>query len=460
MHMHVATRASASARLRLRIPACRRLSTPAIFDHIVVGSGSAGAVVASRLSEDANRSVLLLEAGLDDSSNPIFRVPLLSVVYGVLFSKWYNYRYHTEGEPHLHGRSIYQPRGKVIGGSSSINGMIWVRGHPRDYDEWAKLTEDPSWSYKQFVEYFRRCEDACAVAGDSVAPTRGTGGPMHVSNNRWAHPLSRAFISASFEALGLEETASFNAGDNTEGVGFFELNQKDGVRWGTAAAYLSAPVRRRPNLTILSGKLATKLLLERDADGRTGNTSYGEHIVTGIEYASTTRSGAGTAERRVAMARESVTICAGVFNTPQLLMLSGIGPAEYLATKGIQPRVDLAGVSAASRIPSPGPRTFVCHKSSTSAVICCLSDGTSHNDVLLLAQVGSNLQDHLDVAVSVSNPSREALGLSASALPTLAGRTRLDSNHVPAFLLGTWHWSEPHVAGRANQLWQRHHTSG
>ena len=344
------------------------------FDHIVIGSGSAGAVVASRLSEDSRRSVLLLEAG-DDISNPLFRVPLLSVVHGVLFSSWYNYRYYSEPEPHLDGRSIFQPRGKVVGGSSSINGMIWVRGHPLDYDEWAAVTGDEGWSYSRFIEYFRRCEDSREVVGHRVAPDRGTGGPMHIGKNRWSQPLSRAFISAAYEALGLEETRDFNSGKNTEGVGFYELNQKDGLRWGTAAAYLGHEVRSRPNLTIVPRATATRLLVEKAAEGHDkADTGAGDsHVVRGIQYVKRGGFMASGAHAEVAEAREGVTVCAGVFNTPQLLMLSGLGPAAHLAEHGIEPLVDLPGVRSRPSLLSNAACLF-------HPLCCCMLLGSCGHD--------------------------------------------------------------------------------
>ena len=356
--------------------AARRVSTkasPLQFDHVVVGAGSAGAAVASRLSEDPSVSVLLLEAGKDIADTPLsrllFRVPLLSVVWGVLLSREYNWRYESEPEPHLGGRRIYQPRGKVTGGSSSINGMIWVRGHPADYDAWAQATADARWSYENLIGAFRKCEDASALRAHGPttrSADRGYEGAMRIADNGWVHSLSRHFLRAAQEAIpGLLPSEDFNSGDNTQGVGVYELNQHEGERWGTARAYLSEAVRARPNLTLRSSCTATRVLWGGNCEGEEGP------VATGIEFLPR-----GQAGRQVARSR-GVVLAGGVFNTPQLLMLSGVGPADELAALNIPLVCDAPGV-------------------------------------------GQNLHDHLDIGVSVENPSGEALGLSAAALPSLA----------------------------------------
>lgn len=307
--------------------------------------------MASRLSENPARRVLLLEAG---GHTPLwYRAPLASVAHGVLLSKKFNWRFNSEPEPFLDSRRIYQPRGKGVGGSSAINGMIWVRGHPEDYDKWAELTGDERWRYAAFKEFFKKCENAREV---SSSEDRGFDGPMHISHNRWPHRLSYAFVEAARER-GLAENADFNSGENTQGVGFYELNQKKGSRWHAGTGYLSADVVSRANLTVKTGATARKILLEETA-------TKGVEFVQGSEVFT-------------AHAPE-VTLCSGVFHSPQLLMLSGIGPAEHLKELGVAAVVDAPAV-------------------------------------------GSNLQDHLDVGVAVSNPTCEALGLSLRALPMLCG---------------------------------------
>ena len=392
----------------------RRRSLSTSFNYIVVGAGSAGAAVASRLSEDPSRSVLLLEAGKD--INPLFRVPLLSVVYGVLVSREYNWRYYSEPEPHLGGRCIYQPRGRITGGSSSINGMIWVRGHPEDYNDWARATEDDRWAYANLIDAFRKSEDASTLSAERSAD-RGYGGEMRIGENGWVHPLSAAFVAAAQEACGLPLTPSFNTGVNTHGVGVYELNQHQGERWGTARAYLSDEVRARPNLQLLPQATALRVLFDTASDG-------GAPAARGVEFL---RRGGDIG---VAHALSEVVLAGGVFNTPQLLMLSGalLLRAPPGACCAVRVVVDDRGCACThacmmralmyvtARISSATPRhAWRC------TGIGPADELTAHGLKVLVDSpgVGKQLHDHLDVGVSVSNPSGEALGLSARALPSL-----------------------------------------
>ena len=283
------------------------------FDTIVVGAGSAGCVLANRLSADPDRSVLLVEAGGKDR-NPLFRLPMLM---GRLFhSGIYNWRYHTEPVPDLDGRSLYWPRGKVLGGSSTINGMVYVRGNRHDYDRWAQMGL-AGWSYDEVLPAFRHSEGH--VERDDAY--HGTGGELTVCRARGDNPLFDTFLEAGRQA-GWPVNDDFN-GAEQEGVGRYDFTIRRGKRCSTSTAFLR-PVRHRRNLAIVTGCLVRRVVVE---GGR----------VTGIEVA----EGAGT---RTIRADREVVLCGGTVNTPQILMLSGIGPADELQRHGIPVVHELPGV--------------------------------------------------------------------------------------------------------------------
>ena len=283
------------------------------FDYIVVGAGSAGCVLANRLTADPERSVLLLEAGGEDR-NPLVRLPMLM---GKLFlSGLYNWSYHTEPVPDLGGRSLYWPRGKVLGGSSTINGMVYVRGNRHDYDRWAQ-SGLPEWSYDNVLPAFRRSEGHVQRAGDY----HGTEGELTVCRARGSNPLFDVFVEAGRQA-GYPFNDDFN-GAEQEGFGRYDFTIRNGKRWSTSFAFLR-PVRRRLNLSVLTGALARKVIVEH---GR----------ATGVEISQ------GGRRRTIRAARE-VVLCAGTVNSPQLLMLSGIGPADEMGRHGIEVVHELPGV--------------------------------------------------------------------------------------------------------------------
>jgi choline dehydrogenase len=282
------------------------------FDYIVVGAGSAGAVVAARLSEDARATVLLLEAGPRDN-NVWLHVPV-GFTRNFMNPK-YNWKYYTEPEPGLDNRSIYTPRGKTLGGSSAINGMIYLRGVPSDFNQWRQMG-NAGWSYDDVLPYFRKLEDFREGSGE-----RGHEGPIKVTLAAWRNDLTEAFIEAG-EALGLPRNDGFNGSDQ-EGIGYFELSQRDGRRSSTSRAYLR-PAMKRPNLKVVTRALAQRILLE-------GRRAAG--VAYDVE---------GTPHQ--ARARREVIVCGGSVNSPQLLQLSGIGPAELLRGHGIEVRHELAGV--------------------------------------------------------------------------------------------------------------------
>ena len=285
------------------------------FDYIIVGAGSAGCVLANRLSSSGRHRVLLLEAGGRDR-NPWIHIPL---GYGKLFTDpKVNWLYQSEPEPELNGRSIIQPRGKVLGGSSSINGLLYVRGQREDFDHWRQLG-NAGWSFDDILPYFRRSEDQQRGADD----LHGTGGPLSVSDVSEPHPLCEAFIKAS-EQAGFPRNDDFN-GPEQEGAGYFQLTARNGRRSSTATGYLKQ-ARRSANLKIESGALTTRVLL----DGRRAK---------GVEY----RVGS---ETRTAYADGEVILAAGAINSPQILQLSGIGPAELLRAHGIAVVADHMGVGA------------------------------------------------------------------------------------------------------------------
>jgi len=283
-------------------------------DHIVVGAGSAGCVLANRLSADPARRVVLLEAGGRDSS-PFLAMPAgLAEIVNMPAVNW---NYETEPEPALNGRRLWWPRGRVLGGSSSINAMCYIRGQREDYDGWA-AAGCTGWGFDDVLAVFRRSEDQ-ARGADAY---HGSGGPLAVSDLRYRNVLSEAFIAAGRER-GIALNEDFN-GATQQGVGWYQVTQRGGRRCSAATGYLR-PALGRPNLTVVTGALATRVLIE---GGR----------VTGVEYA---RRGALT---RLGAAR--VTLAGGAVNSPQLLMLSGVGPAAELEAHGIAVRADHPGVGA------------------------------------------------------------------------------------------------------------------
>ncbi|MFN7294364.1 MAG: GMC family oxidoreductase, partial [Lysobacteraceae bacterium] len=285
-----------------------------MFDYIIVGAGSAGCVLAHRLSADPSIRVLLLEAGPRDW-HPFVHMPAgLAKLVG---KKGVNWDYSTAPEPNLDGRMLWWPRGKVLGGSSSINAMCYIRGDARDYDEWAALGAE-GWHWESVLPYFKRAEGN-SRGGDAF---HGAEGPLGVSDHRYRNPLSTVFVEAARQA-GFPVNADFN-GAVQEGFGFYQTTTRDGSRCSSATAYLD-PIRgHRKNLKIVTGALARKVLFE---GGRASGVLY-------------TVGGAAYAEG----ASREVILCGGAINSPQLLMLSGIGPSGHLRQHGIEVKVDLPGV--------------------------------------------------------------------------------------------------------------------
>lgn len=285
------------------------------FDYIVVGAGSSGCVLAHRLTASGRHRVLLLEAGGEDR-NLWIHVP---IGYAKLFADAkHNWLYNSEPEPELNGRSIIQPRGKVLGGSSSINGLLYIRGQAEDFNHWRQLG-NAGWSFDDVLPYFRRAEDQQRGEDD----LHGIGGPLSVCDVSEGHPLCEAFIEAC-EQAGLPRTDDFN-GPSQEGAGYFQLTTRNGRRWSTARGYLK-PARKRPNLQVISNALTTRILFE------------GRRAV-GVEYM---KEGGN----HTARANAEVIVSGGAFNSPQLLQLSGVGPADLLQQHGIQVIADMKGVGA------------------------------------------------------------------------------------------------------------------
>ena len=317
------------------------------FDYVIVGAGSAGCVLANRLSADPGVRVALIEAGPSDRS--LLAKLLINVPAGVfrtIGSPRYNWLYEYEADPKVGGQPIFCPRGRVLGGSSAINGMIYIRGHHRDYDAWAAGGAD-GWSYREVLPYFLKSENHEGGA-DAF---HGTGGELNVARQRDPHAINGALLAAA-EELQFSRTADFN-GPEQDGFGYWDVNQRNGERLSTSRAFLQ-PVAGRPNLTVVTGALTRRVLIE---GGR----------ATGVEI-----SRDGRVET-IAAARE-VIVAAGAINSPQVLMLSGIGPAEELRRHGIEVALDLPGV-------------------------------------------GENLQDHQDVMLCWSSPRHTLYGMSWRALP-------------------------------------------
>jgi choline dehydrogenase len=308
------------------------------YDYIIVGAGSAGCVLANRLSADPAIRVCLLEAGPPDR-NPLVRVP-----FGILFmmmSRAMNWRYFTEPQIHLNQRRMYWPRGKTLGGSSSSNAMVYTRGHAKDYDDWAALG-NPGWGYADVLPLFKAAENNERGA----TAFHGVGGPLNVAELRSPNVLTQVYVKAAQEA-GYAYNDDFN-GARQEGVSPYQLTQKNGERWSIARAYLH-PVRSRPNLTVITAARTTKVLLEGKRAVGVAYEKSGRHMEIG--------------------ATQEVILSGGAINSPQLLMLSGVGPALELQRHGIP---------------------------------------LQH----LLPGVGQNLQDHLDVLVVQKCKKPVSLGLS------------------------------------------------
>jgi choline dehydrogenase-like flavoprotein len=306
-----------------------------MYDYVIVGGGSAGCVLASRLSEDPSVKVCLLEAGKPDGS---FLIHMPAGVAAMLPTKINNWAFQTVPQAGLNGRKGYQPRGKTLGGSSSINAMIYIRGHRADYDRWAEEGAE-GWSYREVLPYFLKAENNERGADDY----HGTGGPLNVADLRSPNPVARTFLDAAAQVQ-LPRTDDFN-GASQEGVGPYQVTQIEGQRCSAARAYLT-PVLDRPNLDVVTGAHATRILFE------------GRRAV-GVAY----RQGR---EAKEARANREVVLSSGAFQSPQLLLLSGVGPAAELKRHGIE----------------------------------------------VLPGVGRNLQDHIDYVTAYKSSSHDLFGLS------------------------------------------------
>ena len=282
------------------------------YDYVIVGAGSAGCVLANRLSEDPSVRVLLLEAGRRDRS-PKIKIP---AAFAEQFHTKLDWDYATEPEPHVDGRSLYVPRGKSVGGSSSMNAMLYVRGRPLDYDAW-EAQGAAGWGYRDVLPYFVKSEDNARGASEY----HGAGGPLRVSEQRSPRPLDRRLLAAS-RAAGIPLIADYN-GPEQDGASMFQVTQRNGQRWSAADAFLR-PALRRPNLELRTG--ASVLAIAFDGDRAIG-----------------VRIRKGRGEELIRAERE-VLLAAGAINSPQLLLLSGVGPADELEAVGVAPRHELRGV--------------------------------------------------------------------------------------------------------------------
>jgi choline dehydrogenase len=296
------------------------MSSDTDFDYVIIGAGTAGCLLANRLSADPAKRVLLIEAGRKDDYHWI-HIPV-----GYLYcigNPRTDWMYNTEPDPGLNGRSLRYPRGKALGGCSSINGMIYMRGQSRDYDQWARLTGDDSWKWDNVLAYFRKHEDYYLGADEA----HGAGGEWRVEKQRLRWDVLDAFAQAAQQA-GIPHSTDFNRGNN-EGVGYFQVNQKNGWRWNTAKAFLRPTCHGRANFEMWTGAHVTRLLIDKQEDGSlkcTGAAVWnGRGLVT-------------------ARAMREVILAAGSIGSPQILQLSGVGPADLLRKHGIPVVKELPGV--------------------------------------------------------------------------------------------------------------------
>ena len=288
------------------------------YDYIIIGAGTAGCVLANRLTRDKNATVLLIEAGGKDD------YVWIHIPVGYLHcidNPRTDWRFRTEAEAGLNGRSLIYPRGKVLGGSSSINGMIYMRGQSADYDRWAELTGDPGWRWDAVLPLFKKSEDFYRGA----SAEHGVGGEWRVEKQRLSWPILDAFRDAA-EQVGIAKVDDFNRGDNA-GSAYFDVNQKRGIRWNTAKAFLK-PASLRPNLTVMTGCHVERLVMEAGEQGPR---------CRGVIF-----SGGGSTFQ--ALAQRETVLAAGAVGSPHILQLSGIGPAALLREHGILPLRDAAGV--------------------------------------------------------------------------------------------------------------------
>jgi choline dehydrogenase len=277
------------------------------FDYVVIGAGSAGCVLANRLSEDESARVLLLEAGGEDDADEV-RIP---AAFSLLFKTRYDWNYETVEQKHLGDRAAYWPRAKMLGGCSSMNAMIYIRGNRYDYDQWPA-----GWSFDEVLPYFRRAEHNTRLGG----PLHGTDGPLHVEDRRYTHELSQAWVDSAV-AWGMKPTDDFN-GETQEGAGRYQVTCRHGRRWSAADAYLR-PAMARGNLTVRTSAMVNRILF---TGTRATGVSYSR---AGVDH----EVGAG-----------EVLLCGGAVNSPQLLMLSGVGPAAHLRSLDIDVVAHLPGV--------------------------------------------------------------------------------------------------------------------
>ncbi len=288
-----------------------------MYDYIIAGAGSAGCVLANRLSADGKTTVLLLEAGPEDKS-PMIHIP--AGVAQLLRSKTYNWQFDTEAEAHMNNREMYWPRGKTLGGSSSINGIVYIRGHASDYDDWEALG-NKGWSYKDCLPYFIKSEGQCGELADADKSRHGYDGPLKVSTPDLNNELYQVYLDAGKQA-GYPKTEDFN-GVEQEGMGVYQQTKFSGKRCSTAVGYLN-PAKSRSNLTVITDARAGKIIFEGSK-------------ATGLEYHKDGRT-------ITAQANKEVLVCAGAVQSPQILQLSGIGKADELKAMGIEVVKDLPGV--------------------------------------------------------------------------------------------------------------------
>ena len=289
------------------------------YDYIIIGAGTAGCVLANRLTQDPDVSVLLIEAGGKDD------YVWIHIPVGYLYcidNPRTDWRFRTEPESGLNGRSLIYPRGKVMGGCSSINGMIYMRGQERDYEAWADLTGDDSWRWKNVLPLFMQTEDHHGGAN----AFHGSGGEWRVEKQRLRWQILDAFREAAAQT-GIPNTEDFNRGDN-EGCGYFEVNQKSGIRWNTAKAFLRSVRQRHGNLDIMTGCHVQRLLIDQTPEGQ---------VCRGVEFI-------GGGQTWLAESVHETLLCAGAIGSPQILQLSGIGPAGLLQRHGLPVMQDAPGV--------------------------------------------------------------------------------------------------------------------